>query len=209
MCEGFLKAAWRTLTVKFHCILVKFSYPLLMDFFFFFAKSSSYVLNLKTAMCMFIVFLTTPRISRSVSESRRMTWCMLRSPSVYSNREQMIDIELVFLLLWLPCLFTKASRPSLLRLVKFWCLMKVMLYGEPVDCLRCRWFCSVSAWNKSAPGIPAFSAALQEAKHIVIVWIFRTVWRTPENKSSGKRRKGKENPVGRSGREDCRSFRME
>ena len=46
-----------------------------------------------------------------------------------------------------------------------------------------------------------FSAALQEARHIVIVWIFRAVQRTPKNKSSGKRRKGKEDPVDRSGKE--------
>lgn len=159
------------------------------------------MLNVKTAMYIFIMFLTTPRNLRSVSESCHMTWCVLRSSSVYFNIEQMFGVELFFLVPWLPYLFTKASGPILPRLVKFWCLMKVMLHGEPIGCLHWRWFCSVSACNKSSPGNPTFFVALQEAKHIVIVQIFRAVQRTPKNKSSGKRRKGKENPVGRSGKE--------
>lgn len=50
----------------------------------------------------------------------------------------------------------------------------------------------MSAWNKSSPENPSFSVALQEAKHIVIVQIFKTVQRTPKNKSlerGGRERK--------------------
>lgn len=144
------------------------------------------------AVYIFITFLATPRNLRSVSESCHMTWCMLRSSSVYFNIEQMFDVELVFLLPWLPHLFTKASGPILPRLVKFWCLLKVMLYSEPLDCLHWRWFHSISAWNKSSPENPSFSVALQEAKHIVIVQIFKAVQRTPKNKSlerGGRERK--------------------
>lgn len=55
--------------------------------------------------------------------------------------------------------------------------------------------------NQSSPENPTFSATLKDAKCMVIVCIFRAVQRIPENKSVVKRRMGKKNLVGRSGKE--------
>lgn len=90
----------------------------------FFFNFSPYGLNIKMVMCIFIVFLISHKNLRSVSESSHTTWCMLRSSSAYFNR------ELTFVFAWLPHLFMKASRLILPKPVKFWCLMKVMLYSQ-------------------------------------------------------------------------------
>lgn len=55
--------------------------------------------------------------------------------------------------------------------------------------------------NQSSPENPTFSATLQDARCMVIVCIFRAVQRILENKSFVKRRMGKKNLVGRSGKE--------